>query len=283
MTALRSAARSPRRARRGALVLASLVGFAAPLSAQIRDSLLLDIPIEQAMPGVLTGRAQPGVSASSPLGFGPNFRDAFVGVGYQRSTRYGGAEDGSVSAGFGLGNSSSAIGLEVVVTSLSTVRSGFGDRMSGSVKIHRVLPLNIGVGVGLEGFTITGDDFATDPSVFIAVTKVANLSKDRAYFQTLTINGGLGNGRFLKVEDFNAGKKGINSFASVGLRATDNVGLIADWTGQDLNLGVSIAPFRTLPFVITPALADVLNQANTIGNKNYGARFTLGAGLSWKF
>ena len=60
----------------------------------------------------------------------------------------------------------------------------------------------------------------------------------------------------------------------MGLRAIDRVSLIADWTGQDLNLGASIVPFRNLPLVITPAVADVT------GNAGDGARFILGVGYA---
>jgi hypothetical protein len=52
---------------------------------------------------------------------------------------------------------------------------------------------------------------------------------------------------------------------------------VADWTGQDLNLGVSLAPFPALPLVVTPALADLTGRAGD------GARFTVGAGFGLRF
>jgi hypothetical protein len=61
------------------------------------------------------------------------------------------------------------------------------------------------------------------------------------------------------------------------LRVAEPVNLIAEWTGQDLNLGVSIVPFREIPLVITPALADVTNNAGD------GARFVLGIGYGFSF
>ena len=63
----------------------------------------------------------------------------------------------------------------------------------------------------------------------------------------------------------------------MGVRATEWAGLVADWTGQDLNLGVSLAPLTSFPLVITPTLADVTGNA---GDK---VRFMLGAGFGFRF
>ncbi len=69
----------------------------------------------------------------------------------------------------------------------------------------------------------------------------------------------------------------VNVFGSVGLRVAETVSLIADWTGQDLTIGASIAPFRNLPLVITPAVADITDNAGD------GARFILGVGYNFRF
>ena len=66
-------------------------------------------------------------------------------------------------------------------------------------------------------------------------------------------------------------------FGSVALRVAQPISLIADWTGQDLTIGTSIAPFRNIPFVITPAVSDIT------GNAGDGARFILGFGFGYSF
>jgi hypothetical protein len=63
----------------------------------------------------------------------------------------------------------------------------------------------------------------------------------------------------------------------VGVRLAEPISFIADWTGQDLTIGTSIAPLRRIPVVITPAVADVT------GNAGDGARFILGIGLGYTF
>jgi len=267
----------------GALLAATTFAPEA-VRAQGRDDFLLPMPTALAPQGGLYGRATPGVSASSPLAFGPNWRDVFAGIGYQASTRFGGGSDGAVSAGFGLGNSQDAIGAEVVVTSLSTVRSGLFDRMVVGFKAHRALPMGAAIAVGVEGVKMAGKDFETKEAVYGVISKVVALNADgddTAPFSSVTLNAGLGNGRFCAEETVGGLARtsdcGVNFFGSAGLRATQWLGLIGDWTGQDLNLGVSLAPFSNFPLVITPALADVTGHA---GNK---VRFTLGAGFGLRF
>jgi hypothetical protein len=271
-------------------MLAALTAVSGGLEAQAPtlEQLLLPMPVALRAQGGGYGRATPGVSAASPLGFGPAMGDFFVGAGYQTSTRYGGGSDGGVSAGFGLGDPVKAVGIGVTVTSLSTFRSGLFDRSVAAVQLHRRLPGNAAVAVGLEGIKLTGENFETTESVFAAVSKVAVLRGNgdaKTPFSTATLNVGLGNGRFCAEQEFRSGGRttyGLadctaNLFASVGLRANEWAGLVADWTGQDLNLGVSLAPLPNFPLVITPALADVTGRAGD------GIRFSIGGGFGLRF
>lgn len=234
--------------------------------------------------GGIFGRSAPGVSTASPLAFGPNWGDVFFGAGYQATTRNGGGDDGSVSGGFGLGNSQTAIGLEVVLVSASTVRSGFFERTMASLKAHKSLPGNSAIAFGFEGIELNGETGA-DPNWFAAASRVVALRNggdEATMFSQATLNIGAGNGRFCPAEEvltdvFTTKDCGVNVFASAGLRANKYIGLIADYTGQDINLGVSLAPFPKFPIVITPALVDVAGLANK------EMRFTLGAGIGMRF
>ncbi len=264
-------------------VLISAAFAPSSVRAQAKEDLMLPVPTSEAAIGGRFGRASPGVSASSPLAFGPSFRDVFAGVGYQAKTRYANTDDASASFGFGLGDARNAIGLEVVISSLSTVRSGLFDRTAAGFKAHRLLPNNAAIAVGVEGVKVSGSNFETTETVYGVVSKVAALRSGgdpSVPFSQVTLNAGVGNGRFCAEDLTQAnGLKdcGINFFGSVGLRANQYVGLIGDWTGQDLNLGLSLALFKQFPLVITPALADVTGSA---GDK---ARFTLGAGFGLRF
>jgi len=238
-------------------------------------------------PSGIFGQSAPGVSTASPLAFGPNWGDVFFGAGYQAKTRNGGGDDGSISGGFGLGNAQNAIGLEVVLVSASTVRSGLFERTLMSLKAHKLLPGNSGIAFGVEGIELSGNS-GGKTAWFGAASKVVALQDNgnpETPFSSATLNIGVGNGRFCPAEKKTSGKVtyfatkdcSASVFASAGLRANKYIGLIADYTGQDVNLGLSLAPFPKFPIVITPALVDVAGSAND------KVRFTLGAGIGLHF
>jgi len=258
--------------------LLALLALPGALIAQGREVYKLPVP---AAVGSETGRAQPGVTAASPIGYGPRAGDFFVGVGFQNTTRFGGASDGSLSLGTGLGDASKLAGVEVVVTSASTVRSGFFDRVYGAVKVHRTLGSGVGLAAGVEGLSLSGEG-TFDPSLYAAATKVQQIGSG-PYFSSVTWNAGVGTKRFALASDPNEeGEVGV--FASAAIRATASSSMIADFTGQDLNLGLSFAPFPNLPLTISPAIVDVLGRVKrttATGTESSGARLALGIGFSY--
>ena len=167
-------------------------------------------------------------------------------------------------------------------TTLSTVRSGLFDRTAAGFKVHRLLPGMVSIAAGIEGIKLRGDQWEMKQSVYGVISKVAALRNggDPATpFSQITLNAGLGNGRFC-AEDIKQANGladcGVNVFGSIGLRANEYIGLIGDW-GQDIDFGVSFVPFRKFPLVITPALADLTGSA---GDK---IRFIVGAGFGLRF
>lgn len=233
------------------------------------------------MPSTLGAAASPGSSSGSPTAFGADFGSVFTGASFQERTRFTTSSDGAVSAGFGLGNATKAVGLEVAVSVLDLTSRGSDDRAfdrgSVSLKLHRRLPNNFAVAVGYENALVWG--FTDAGSSFYGVgSKIFQFQDSpRKPFSSLTVSLGVGNGRFRTEDDFNADNKTVNVFGSAGLRVLEPVSVIADWTGQDLTLGASIAPFRNIPIVITPAIADVTGSAGD------GSRFILGVGYSYSF
>lgn len=255
------------------LALAVSLALPSALQAQGRDVYLLPVPTD-AMLGAQMGRTQPGIAASSPMGFGPSRGDIFAGLGYQAKAANG-EQDASLSVGGGFFDPNDVVGLEVVLTSLSTVRSGFGSRMVGGVKVHRNVS-GWGVGLGVEGLYLNGNEFDTEPSVYLAGTRVFQV-RDAATFNSASFNIGLGNGRFQAVKDFAAGDEGIGFFVSSSIRVNDWSSAIVDYAGAQLNLALSFAPLKNLPLVITPSMNDITGEG---GDR---ARLAVGAGMSWKY
>ena len=217
-----------------------------------------------------------GSSVGSPTAFGADSGDAFVGASFQSRARDTDKSDGAITAGFGLGDARRSVGLEVAVSVVDLIGDTFEDG-GVSFKVHKLLPNNFAIALGVENAINWGNtDGGT--SAYGVASKILPLRDNPAgSFSRLTVSLGVGSGRFRSEDDVDDDKDTVNVFGSVGLRAIDRVSLIADWTGQDLNLGASIVPFRNLPLVITPAVADVT------GNAGDGARFILGVGYAFSF
>ena len=276
-------------------LLLAVIALSTPLQAQSADALRAKfmLPVPEIGLGTEQGRfprGAPGTSSGSPIAFGANWNDAFVGFGAQSAVRYSAAgdADGSASMGFGLGNSSKSVGLEVALNALSSIRSGVGNRMGLSFKAHKILPNNWGAALGYQGVQLgtASDDKA---SIYGVVTHVWQLDgTPLKAFQSLTWSGGVGTGAFQSASDLNSGKDGMGVFSSVALRTSDRMSVIADWSGQDLNLGLSFVPFKDLPLVLSPAIADITGASNNglvekAGSiKKTGMRFTLGVGFAFR-
>ena len=222
-----------------------------------------------------TLRAQPGNSLGSESAWGAGWGDFFAGVGYQSRARFSSRPDGSASAGFGLGNSHD-LGLEIGITSASTFNETPGKNGSFSAKVHRVFFDDYGFAVGVENLVNWGN---TDggSSTYGVVSHTVALGDDPTHFGgSLSWNVGVGNSRFLSQSDLAAGKSGVNVFGSAGLRVAARGSVVADWTGQDLDLGLSLVPLHKSPLVLSISAVDLTRRA---GN---GPRLVIGLGAGFR-
>lgn len=228
-------------------------------------------------------RGAPGTSTGSPTAFGANWGDVYGGVGLQTPVRGGNSADGAVVVGFGLLNSSKYVGLDVGVSALSTVKTGWGKRMGLNLKLHADLPDDWGVAIGASTLYLDGAPTNDNqPSLYGVVSKVISL--EGTWFKALTLSAGAGNEAFRLEQDILSGNKSIGAFGSAALRVWDQLSVIADWPGQDLNVGVSVVPVRSWGLVITPAIVDVTGQSGTLpGQATIRPRFSLGTGWTISF
>jgi hypothetical protein len=220
-------------------------------------------------------RLGPAASVSVPTAFGVDAGELFIGVAYQGRTRYTEEDDAAAVAGIGIGTRR-VVALEVALTSYSTLRGAPLETGGLSFKLHRGLPGNTSVAVGWENAVLWGDSDDRG-SLYAAATRIVPLRDDATRpFSVGVFTLGLGNGRFRFEDDDADDKETINVFAAAGVRVTDPLSLVADWTGQDLNLAASVTPIRRVPLVLTAGVADLTGQAGD------GARFilSLGYGLS---
>jgi len=221
--------------------------------------------------------AVPAASLSSPIAFGVQMGEGFAGFAYQQRTRYTHIDDGAAAIGIGLGDRR-YVALEVAVTSYSTVRGG-GPLETGGVsfKAHHAFDDRWGVAVGWENaISWGGSDAGNSP--FAVATRVFRLKPDsRAPLSAVAASLGLGAGRFRSESDVAADRKTVNVFGSLGVQVAEPVSAVADWTGQDLYAGVSVAPLRRVPLLINAGFADLT------GNAGDGARFIISAGVGFRW
>ncbi len=220
-------------------------------------------------------RISPGVTIINPSAYGPSWGSAGVGFGFQERVRFRDQADGVIGLGFGLGDARKSVGLQVGVT-LVDVSSPFRDGAI-NLKLHRRLPEDFSVAIGTQGVVSWG---VTDggSSVFGAVSKRFVLKKDRTKaFSELYTTLGVGGGQFRSESNIDNGVESLGVFGSVALKVIQPVSLITEWSGQDVTIGASIVPFRSIPLAIVPAVTDVTGSAGD------GARLIFGLGYSFSF
>ena len=218
----------------------------------------------------------PSGSISTPSAFGATFGQIFGGFGFQSRTRFTNEADGGLALGGGLGDPQKIVGLDVTLAILSLFDDNAG-RGSFSFKIHRSLPESFAVALGFENAINWGGTDGSS-SIYGVVSKFFQLTETtKEPFSQLTLSLGVGGGRFRSEGAIEDGVNSVGVFASAGLRIVEPVSAIVEWSGQDLNAGISLIPFPKIPLTVNLAGADLT------GNAGDGARFVMSIGYNYFF
>jgi hypothetical protein len=217
----------------------------------------------------------PGITVMTPSGYGAGWGSAGFGLGLQERTRFTNTSDGVAGFGMGFGNPRENIGLTVGVTVTDLWGDAFEDG-SVSLKLHRQLPNDFGIAAGVQG-ALTWGETDGGTSGYGVVTKRFVLDDPENLWSQVYVTLGVGGGQYRSESDIQAGEGTVGLFGAVALRVAPPVSAIAEWTGQDLTLGVSVVPFRNIPLVISPAITDITGSAGD------GTRFILGIGYGFTF
>lgn len=218
----------------------------------------------------------PALTLSNPSGYGADRLRGFVSGSFQSRTRYSDTADGTLGVGIGLGDAQRSVGLQLSYTIASFGSNRDFGTGGFNAKLHHQFADGWSVAAGWEGFATIGDNVDFEDSIYGAVTHIIRTNPDLdTPFSRVALTAGVGNGRFRSEDDFNDNADSVGVFGSVAVRVARPVSAIVEWTGQDLSAGLSIAPIRNLPLVITPAFRDITGAGD-------GARFVLGVGLSFQ-
>lgn len=225
----------------GALMLASAPAWAQNTAASAAAS-------------EMKGFAAPTLQA--PVAFGASWGGVGVGVGGQT---LGNTEDGAAAVVFGLGDADKYAGLEVAAVSGSLFGShgskdSFGESGSIGLKLHTNVPGYASFAIGVDGTGRWGSKAykdASTASVYAVATKMVPVGE----FATV-LNIGIGDGIYNGPND-----SGANIFGSAAFYFTQQISVLAEYTGRFTNAAVSVAPFRSFPLTVT------------LGATNLGERF----------
>jgi len=203
----------------------------------------------------------PGTTINTPTAYGARWGQVYVGASVQDRIRYASWTDGVVTLGAGLGDPSRWIGLDVTLNILDTYTDFAQDR-AVSLKLHRHLPASSAIAVGWENIWHTdGTDGGSSPYAVVSTSTRLHGDGPWTPFGVLIASLGVGGDRFQDERAFLRRENGAGVFGSLALQVVRPVRAIANWTGQDLSLGLSITPVPRFPVVITPALMDVTGRA----------------------
>jgi hypothetical protein len=272
---------NPARRLGSAAAALALVAALPPAASAQQDDFLLRLPPVLDSPA--RSLSAPAMAIGVPTGFGAAFGDVFLGIGAQSRTRYADKPDGGAVLGIGLGDPRRYLGLEVAVSQYGTFRSCC--RGGLSLKLHRMLPGATSVALGWENATgwgqlpggnITGDFTDAGSSVYGALSRVFFLDPHgRHPYRSVAATVGVGDGRFRRESDILNGRERVNAFGSLGVRVVEPASVVGTWTGQDLNAGVSVAPFPRLPFAVTVGAADLTTTPRLIVGAGIGINYSV--------
>ncbi|NJL64807.1 MAG: hypothetical protein HC903_27080 [Methylacidiphilales bacterium] len=241
---------------------------------KLRQELLIDpIVIEEA-----SGKAAPGSSAGTPTAYGASKGQAYVGAGLYVPLDKG-RSDGSLSIGVGAGDAVKSVGIEISADITSIGTQDFGDSGQIGLKIHKSFEDGAAIALGWSNAIKWGDaNKNAKDSIYGVVTKAFELQPDAKNKLPLTVSLGVGSGTFRSEGDIRTNQQNVvNVFGSLGLRVIPEASIVTSWTGNTLNAGASLAPFKTVPLVINAVFTDL---TNTFDN---GIGFSLSSGYSFQF
>lgn len=265
---------------KGALPLFWLL--AAPLSLQAQDAAPPDQDGTPTFEVIRQSIAAPAGTLGLPTAFGRGRGRMAIGFGFQNTTRIASAADGAAGLAVGFGDART-LGMDLGLNILSVgVHEGFARRGSFSFKLFHQRPDGTGLAVGLRNFLVWGGGSDAPTQAYLVASRQYRLHEDRSLpFGTVSVTvgvsylwAGANQGVYREVAREVASKYGpLTVLAGASAQLDDKTALFAEWTGQDLNVGVSWLVSARTGMVITPALADLTGRAPN------GPRFVMGVGL----
>ncbi len=216
----------------------------------------------------------PSLSAGIPSAFGANWGDTFITFSGATAGKERDKVDGSMTLGFGLGDSYKLAGLTLAynIGSINNFGSNGTFDLQGSRVIYADQTNQVAAAIGWSSFAQYGTEDNIPSTVWGEVTSVTLLNpEDSVNKLPLLLSVGLGGGYF-------SGYEGeTNAFGGIGLQVAPQLGLGLAWSGVGLNLSLSFVPVPTIPLTLTATGGDLTNTSEG------GSRFILSLTYGYNF
>lgn len=218
-----------------------------------------------------------GKSLTTPVGWGAAYGSIFTAVSLSKPAPYSPNTDGAAAFGIGVGNPVKNLGLQATFVSLDI---SDWKRYAVNLHLHRYLGCARSVAVGVENILLSegSDSEESYYAVFSqGVLCEPFINKDNGT-TSLHYSVGAGSGIFGNKSPLDIasgkGKHGTYVFGNVAYELFDELNVITDWNGVNLNAGVSKTFLidKSFPIVIVVGAADLT------GNSGDGVRFIAGVG-----
>lgn len=162
--------------------------------------------------------------------------------------------DGSAELGFGLGSAEESVGFQgrIVITSLT---DDFGDAGYLGFKLSRRVsagPVPLYLGLDVTDLAGWGASSGLEPSVSVIATGFALVQTGGSPMPVMFT---VGAGNRLRDDDTEPAL-----FAGIGAGFNEYLGGSVAWTGETLDLGLSLRPAADSPFVLNVTLGDVTDR-----------------------
>jgi len=212
-----------------------------------------------------------GKSLATPTGWGASNNVVFIGAGGTVPQAYSDHADGSIVFGGGFGDNIETLGVE-----LSAAINDFDevDRMSYGIKLHKYLGYGMAFAVGGEHL-FAPDDSDADESFYAVLSRISQHHPNAEGISKLHYSMGVGSGRYgeksEKDKDEGKGSHGTYVFGSAAYEVISDTNLILEWTGINFNTGISTAPIKNIPVVVTLGLGDLVEDFSGDGVRVFGS------------
>ena len=218
----------------------------------------------------------PSLSAGIPSAFGASWGDTFIGFSGATAGKERNNVDGSITLGFGLGDSYKLAGLTFAYN-IGSIRN-FGSNgtfdLQGSRVVYADQTKQVAAAIGWSSFGqySNGSESTIPSTLWGEITSVTLLNpEDSVNKLPLLLSVGVGGGYF-------SGYDGSTSaFGGVGLQVAPQLGLGLAWSGVGLNVGLSFVPVPTIPLTLTATGGDLTNTSEG------GSRFILSVTYGYNF